>query len=182
MGVFSGARVAAPQRSSLLAPVLQRRGAVQVVAAEQQKKKRTPQPVKRAQLSEERRMRNKPRKSAIATRMKKVIAAATALHSGGRGRRDVGWAQEPGLAHWQRPARLWRRSSGAQRQRGSSSSRRLASAATARSCGNGWARPLIWRLLNPQLLWRGQQRGWLAEWAAAAGEAGAPAAKNWHPP
>lgn len=71
MGVFSGSRVMAPQRAVLLAPAMPRRGAVQVVAAEQ-KKKRTDSAVKRAQLAEERRMRNKSRKSAIATYMKKV--------------------------------------------------------------------------------------------------------------
>lgn len=72
LGAFSGSRVAAPQRVAVQAPVL-RRGAVQVFAADDQKKKRTPQPVKRAELSEDRRARNRSRKSAIATRMKKVI-------------------------------------------------------------------------------------------------------------
>ena len=52
------------------------RGALQVVAAEEKDKKapkkRTPFPVKRAQLAEERRMYNKARKSACATRIKKV--------------------------------------------------------------------------------------------------------------
>ncbi len=47
-----------------------------MVAAEPDKKpaakKRTPFPVKRAQLAEERRMYNKARKSACATRIKKV--------------------------------------------------------------------------------------------------------------
>jgi small subunit ribosomal protein S20 len=56
-------------------PVMQR-GALQVVAAEEGDKKkvqkRTPYPVKRAQLAEERRMVNKSRKSACATRIKKV--------------------------------------------------------------------------------------------------------------
>jgi hypothetical protein len=74
-GVFSGSRVAvAPQRAQLLAPAMNRRGAVQVFAAEEQKKKRTPQPEKRAQLALERRSRNRSRKSAIATRTKKVCA------------------------------------------------------------------------------------------------------------
>ena len=72
MGVFSGSRVMAPQRAVLMAPAVPRRGAVQVVAAEQQKKKRTDSAVKRAQLAEDRRMRNRSRKSAIATYMKKV--------------------------------------------------------------------------------------------------------------
>ena len=62
---------AAPVR----APVVQR-GALQVVAAEPDKKKeakkRLPQPVKRAKLSEGYRMYNKSRKSACATRIKKV--------------------------------------------------------------------------------------------------------------
>jgi len=59
-------------------PVVQR-GALQVVAAEGDKKatkKRTPAPVKRAQLAEERRMYNKARKSACATRIKKVMKMA----------------------------------------------------------------------------------------------------------
>lgn len=57
------------------------RGALQVVAAEDKEKdkkapkKRTPFPVKRAQLAEERRMYNKARKSACATRIKKVSQA-----------------------------------------------------------------------------------------------------------
>lgn len=72
MGAFSGNRVVAPQRAVLMAPAVERRGAVQVVAAEQQKKKRTDSAVKRAQLAEERHMRNKSRKSAIATYTKKV--------------------------------------------------------------------------------------------------------------
>jgi hypothetical protein len=66
---------AAPMR----VPVVQR-GALQVVAAEPDKEKkvqkRTPAPVKRAQLSEERRMYNKARKSACATRIKKVDVVA----------------------------------------------------------------------------------------------------------
>jgi hypothetical protein len=76
-GVFSGSRVAvAPQRAQLLAPTNSRRGAVQVVAAEatEQNKKRTPQSQKRAQIALERRSRNRSRKSAIATRTKKVRA------------------------------------------------------------------------------------------------------------
>ena len=52
---------------TIRSPVTQR-GALQVVAAEEKKekaaKKRTPFPVKRAQLAEERRMYNKARKSA----------------------------------------------------------------------------------------------------------------------
>lgn len=74
-GVFTGSRVAvAPQRAQLLAPTISRRGAVQVVAAEatEQNKKRTPQPEKRAQIALDRRSRNRSRKSAIATRTKKV--------------------------------------------------------------------------------------------------------------
>jgi hypothetical protein len=76
-GVFGGAgRLAcAPQRVQLVAPgIVNRRGAVQVVAAEAaaQDKKRTPQPEKRAELSMVRRSRNRSRKSAIATRTKKV--------------------------------------------------------------------------------------------------------------
>ncbi len=58
------------------APAVVRRGAVQVVAAEppakKAAKKRTPAPVKRAMISEDRRMYNKARKSACATRIKKV--------------------------------------------------------------------------------------------------------------
>jgi ribosomal protein S20 len=74
-GAFSGSRVAvAPQRAALLAPTINRRGTVQVVAAEEQKKKRTPQPEKRAALALDRRSRNRSRKSAIATRTKKVCA------------------------------------------------------------------------------------------------------------
>lgn len=55
------------------------RGALQVVAAEPGKKdakKRMPQPVKRAKLAEGRRMYNKSRKSACATRIKKVCRVA----------------------------------------------------------------------------------------------------------
>lgn len=63
-----------PQRAQLLAPTISRRGTVQVVAAEEQKKKRTPQPEKRAELALERRSRNRSRKSAIATRTKKVCS------------------------------------------------------------------------------------------------------------
>lgn len=63
-----------PQRAQLLAPTISRRGTVQVVAAEEQKKKRTPQPEKRAELALERRSRNRSRKSAIATRTRKVCA------------------------------------------------------------------------------------------------------------
>lgn len=50
------------------------RGALVVVAAEGKKdgKKKVPSPVKRAELAEERRMYNKSRKSACATRVKKV--------------------------------------------------------------------------------------------------------------
>lgn len=72
-GVFSGSRVAvAPQRAAVC---FTRRSAVQVMAAgEDQKKKRTPQPEKRASLALERRSRNRSRKSAIATRTKKVCA------------------------------------------------------------------------------------------------------------
>lgn len=77
MGVFSGSRVMAPQRAVMLAPAVPRRAAVQVFAAEQ-KKKRTDSAVKRAQLAEERRMRNKSRKSAIATYMKKVMRLSEA--------------------------------------------------------------------------------------------------------
>jgi hypothetical protein len=74
-GVFGGSRVAVgPQRAQLLAPTISRRGTVQVVAAEEQKKKRTPQPEKRAELALEQRSRNRSRKSAIATRTKKVCA------------------------------------------------------------------------------------------------------------
>lgn len=80
MGVFSGSRVMAPQRAVMLAPAVPRRAAVQVFAAEQ-KKKRTDSAVKRAQLAEERRMRNKSRKSAIATYMKKVIPEFIVLES-----------------------------------------------------------------------------------------------------
>ena len=68
-----------PSRSLVAAPVrapVAQRGALQVVAAEEKDKKapkkRTPFPVKRAQLAEERRMYNKARKSACATRIKKV--------------------------------------------------------------------------------------------------------------
>lgn len=59
-------------------PVLQR-GALQVVAAEpgkEVKKKKLPSPEKRALTSEERRKYNKGRKSAVATRIKKVRCAA----------------------------------------------------------------------------------------------------------
>jgi hypothetical protein len=74
-GAFSGSRVAvAPQRAALLAPTISRRGTVQVVAAEEQNKKRTPQSEKRAALALDRRSRNRSRKSAIATRTKKVCA------------------------------------------------------------------------------------------------------------
>ncbi|WIA28893.1 hypothetical protein OEZ86_011417 [Tetradesmus obliquus] len=78
MGVFSGSRVVAPQRAVLLAPAMPRRAAVQVMAAEQNKK-RTDSAVKRADLAEDRRMRNKSRKSAIATYMKKVVKMAESV-------------------------------------------------------------------------------------------------------
>lgn len=55
------------------------RRTLQVVAAEVQNKKRTPQPEKRAQLAEERRMYNKARKSLVASRIKKVIKLSEAL-------------------------------------------------------------------------------------------------------
>jgi hypothetical protein len=58
-------------RPSLASPV-QRRTSVVVMAAADEKKKRLPQPVKRAQQAVERRMVNKSRKSATATRVKKV--------------------------------------------------------------------------------------------------------------
>ena len=72
-GVF-GVRPTGPQRASLAAPLRLQRGALQVVAAEPvaQNKKRTPQAEKRAQLAEERRQHNKSRKSACATRIRKV--------------------------------------------------------------------------------------------------------------
>jgi ribosomal protein S20 len=44
-------------------------------------KKRTPAPVKRAMIAEERRMYNKARKSACATRIKKVRTELTELCS-----------------------------------------------------------------------------------------------------
>lgn len=88
-GMFGGSRVAVvPQRLQLLAPTIPRRGAVQVVAAEgaaEQNKKRTPQPEKRAELALVRRGRNRSRKSAIATRTKKVGARSrvrVGLHLG----------------------------------------------------------------------------------------------------
>ncbi|GLI65593.1 hypothetical protein VaNZ11_009169 [Volvox africanus] len=59
------------------------RGALVVMAAEGKKdqKKKMPSPVKRALLAEERRLYNKGRKSACATRIKKVIKLAEALLS-----------------------------------------------------------------------------------------------------
>ncbi|KIZ06524.1 30S ribosomal protein S20 [Monoraphidium neglectum] len=69
----------APRVSPAAVVAPSRRSAVQVVAAEAQNKKRTPQPVKRAQLAEERRMSNKGRKSAIATRIKKVLKLSETL-------------------------------------------------------------------------------------------------------
>lgn len=66
----SRASVAAP-RPAVRAAVVQRRSVV-VFAAADEKKKRLPQPVKRAQQAVERRMVNKSRKSATATRIKKV--------------------------------------------------------------------------------------------------------------
>lgn len=59
--------------SGLARPAVQhRRTSVVVMAAADEKKKRLPQPVKRAQQAVERRMENKSRKSATATRVKKV--------------------------------------------------------------------------------------------------------------
>ncbi|GBG00479.1 30S ribosomal protein chloroplastic [Raphidocelis subcapitata] len=55
------------------------RRTLQVVAAEAQNKKRLPQPVKRAQQAEERRMANKSRKSLIASRIKKVVKLSESL-------------------------------------------------------------------------------------------------------
>ncbi|GLC33303.1 hypothetical protein PLESTB_000348600 [Pleodorina starrii] len=57
------------------------RGALVVMAAEGKKdqKKKMPSPVKRALLAEERRLYNKGRKSACATRIKKVIKLAESL-------------------------------------------------------------------------------------------------------
>jgi len=65
------------------APVAQR-GILVVVAADADKdkkpqKKRTPFPVKRTQLAQKRRMYNKARKSACATRIKKVIKMAESM-------------------------------------------------------------------------------------------------------
>ncbi|EFJ44660.1 plastid/chloroplast ribosomal protein S20 [Volvox carteri f. nagariensis] len=59
------------------------RGALVVMAAEAKKdqKKKMPSPVKRALLAEERRLYNKSRKSACATRVKKVIKMAESLMS-----------------------------------------------------------------------------------------------------
>lgn len=75
LGVFGSPRVAprvvpvaAPSLSAARAPA---RGALVIVAAEK-KPQKMDSAVKRAKLSEERRMRNKARKSAIATRTKKV--------------------------------------------------------------------------------------------------------------
>lgn len=72
----------APRRAAFAVP--QQRGALQVMAAApgaavDQKKKRTPQPVKRAEQAEERRQANKSRKSACATRIKKVVKVAEGL-------------------------------------------------------------------------------------------------------
>jgi hypothetical protein len=64
--------VAAPSLSAARAPA---RGALVIVAAEK-KPQKMDSAVKRAKLSEERRMRNKARKSAIATRTKKVCVCA----------------------------------------------------------------------------------------------------------
>lgn len=71
---------AAPVR----APVVQR-GALQVVAAEPEKKKvlkKMPSPVKRALITEERRMYNRQRKSACATRVKKASYQCPCINSG----------------------------------------------------------------------------------------------------
>ncbi|GIL91696.1 hypothetical protein Vretimale_14822 [Volvox reticuliferus] len=59
------------------------RGTLIVMAAEGKKdqKKKMPSPVKRALLAEERRLYNKSRKSACATRIKKVIKMAESLMS-----------------------------------------------------------------------------------------------------
>ncbi|KAG2491755.1 hypothetical protein HYH03_009916 [Edaphochlamys debaryana] len=49
------------------------------MAADEKAKKKMPSPVKRAELSEERRVYNKSHKSACATRVKKVIKAAEGM-------------------------------------------------------------------------------------------------------
>ncbi|KXZ49989.1 hypothetical protein GPECTOR_18g145 [Gonium pectorale] len=77
-----------PQRAAFtsakptFAPVARpvERGALVVMAAEgKDQKKKMPSPVKRALISEERRMYNKSHKSACATRIKKVIKLAESL-------------------------------------------------------------------------------------------------------
>jgi hypothetical protein len=76
LGVFGSPRVAprvaAPCLSAARAPA---RGALVIVAAEKGPQKMD-SAVKRAKLAEDRRMRNKARKSAIATRIKKVCVCA----------------------------------------------------------------------------------------------------------
>lgn len=70
-----------PAFAPVARPVLQR-GALQVVAAEpgkDAKKKKLPSPEKRALTSEERRKYNKGHKSAVATRIKKVLLLAEQL-------------------------------------------------------------------------------------------------------
>lgn len=75
-GTFTASRIATrmAQHRVAFAPVSSRpqRGALQVVAAEEQAKKRTDSAVKRESLAIERRMRNRSRKSACATYIKKV--------------------------------------------------------------------------------------------------------------
>jgi hypothetical protein len=124
-GMFGGAvssssRVAlAPQRAQLLAPTISRRGAVQVVAAEpaakgEQKKKRTPQSEKRAELALDRRSRNRSRKSAIATRTKKVGLGRT-MGAGGQGGGAGVCTVGPAASNWAQPGR--RGAGGAQQRR-----------------------------------------------------------------
>jgi len=71
-----GLRAPAAARPAMMAVAPVPRRSLVVVAAEKkdapEKKKRLPQPVKRAQQAVERRMVNKSRKSATATRIKKV--------------------------------------------------------------------------------------------------------------
>mmetsp|Transcript_72501 Transcript_72501/g.160150 ORF Transcript_72501/g.160150 Transcript_72501/m.160150 type:complete len:168 (+) Transcript_72501:2-505(+) len=67
-----------PAVAPVRAPV--QRGSLQVVAADAKSlPKRTDSAVKRASLAQERRMYNKSRKSAISTRIKKVIKAAEGM-------------------------------------------------------------------------------------------------------
>jgi hypothetical protein len=75
MGAFGATRLAprvVPAPTVVFGQAMRARGALFVVAAETKKQEKMDSAVKRSKLAVERRVRNKSRKSAIATRTKKV--------------------------------------------------------------------------------------------------------------